>query len=164
MKKVISIKVQNVPGVLSHIAGLLASRAYNVDSLTVGRTVDSRFSRMTVVVDVDPNKVEQVERQLQKLVTVVKTTNLSNIPHVERELALVRVAADAGERTGVLQLVQIFRGSVIDVAPKSLLVELTGNGNKLDAFLDALKPYKIISLTRSGCIAAPRGDHELERL
>ncbi|MDO5309606.1 MAG: acetolactate synthase small subunit [Planctomycetia bacterium] len=163
MKKVISLKVQNLPGVLSHIAGLLASRAYNVDSLTVGRTDDERFSRMTIVVDVDPKKVLQVERQLQKLVTVVQLANLSNVPHVERELALIRVAAEPHERSGVLELTQIFRGSIIDVAPQSLLIELSGNSAKLDAFVEALQPYKIVNFTRSGCIAAPRGDKELKK-
>ncbi len=157
MRNVISVWVQNVPGVLSHVAGMLASRGYNVDSLTVGATNDPRFSRMTIVLDADGDVMKQVELQLQKLVTVVKTTNLANVPHVERELALVCVQADAGNRSGVLEVVEIFRASVVDVAENSLLVEISGRVEKVDAFLKALRPYKILSVTRSGCIAAPRG-------
>lgn len=157
MRNVISIWVQNVPGVLSHVGGLLASRGYNVDSLTVGATDDPAFSRMTIVVDADADVMSQIELQLQKLVTVVKTTNLAGTPHVERELALVSVGVSAGQRTGVLELVEIFRGSVVDVSENSLLVEISGSVEKIDGFLKALKPYPILNATRSGCIAAPRG-------
>lgn len=149
--------MQNAPGALSHVAGLLSSRGYNIDSLTVGVTDDERFSRMTIVVDCDHEKMKQIELQLQKLVTVVKTQNLADEPHVERELALVCVETDGASRSGVIELTQIFRGSVVDVAETSMLVEIAGNGEKIDAFIRALKPYKIRSVTRSGCIAAPRG-------
>lgn len=158
MRNVVSIWVQNVPGVLSHVSGMLAARGYNVDSLTVGATEDKRFSRMTIVVDCDQDVMNQVEVQLQKLVTVVKTTNLTAAPHVERELALVSVEADYTTRSGVIELVEVFRGSVLDVSEKSLLVEVTGPGEKIDAFIGALKPYRILGVTRSGCIAAPRGE------
>lgn len=157
MRNVISIWVQNKPGVLSHVAGMLASRGYNLDSLTVGATEDKRFSRMTIVVDCDRDVITQIELQLQKLVTVVKTTDLVDVPHVERELALIRVEADHMNRSNVVELTQIFRGFVVDVSEKSLLVEITGNGAKIDGFIAALKPYKILDVTRSGCIAAPRG-------
>jgi acetolactate synthase-1/3 small subunit len=160
MRNVISILVQNASGVLSHVAGLLASRGYNVDSLTVGATEDPRFSRMTIVLNVDKDMMRQVESQLQKLVTVVETVNLSRVEHVERDLALVRVAAERGERSGILELVEIFRAQVVDVAPKSLLIEISGDGAKINAFIKALEPHKIVGLTRSGCIAAPRGDVE----
>lgn len=158
MRNVISILVQNASGVLSHVAGLLASRGYNVDSLTVSATEEEGFSRMTIVLDVDDNKVRQVESQLQKLVTVVETVNLSCVDHVERDLALVRVEAERGERSEILELVEIFRAQIVDVAPKSLLIEISGDGAKINAFINALEPYKIVGLTRSGCIAAPRGD------
>lgn len=158
MRNVISILVQNASGVLSHVAGLLASRGYNVDSLTVGATEDPRFSRMTIVLNVDKDMIRQVESQLQKLVTVVETVNLSRAEHVERDLALVRVEAERGERSEILELVEIFRAQVVDVAPKSLLIEISGDGAKIDAFIKTLAPYKIVGLTRSGCIAAPRGD------
>ena len=162
MRNVISIRVQNVPGVLSHTAGLLASRAFNVDSLTVSPSDDPKFSRMTIVLDVEPELVDQVERQLQKLVTVVETTNLSKVDHVERELALVRVAVTQKERAAILDLVQFFKASIIDYAPRSVLIEISGRGTKLDAFIGALEPFRIVSLTRSGCIATTRGDAELE--
>jgi len=161
-RKVISIKVQNVSGVLAHISGLLASRGYNVDSLTVSATNDPRFSRMTVALSVDDESVKQVESQLQKLVTVLETKILSSVERVERELALIRVAVEPEQRTGVLELAQIFRAQIVDVASKSLLVEISGNAEKLDAFLNVLSAYKIVGLTRSGCIAAPRGDSEVE--
>ena len=164
MRNVISIRVQNVPGVLSHVAGLLASRGYNVDSLTVGATDDPKFSRMTIVLECDPKTMMQVERQLTKLVTVVETKNLSDCEHVERDLALIRVAVTTQERSSVLELVEIFRASVIDVGQKSLLIEISGRGSKLDAFIKALAPFKIVSETRSGCIAALRGDVELDEL
>ncbi|MBQ9373159.1 MAG: acetolactate synthase small subunit [Thermoguttaceae bacterium] len=164
MRNVISIRVQNVPGVLSHVAGLLASRGYNVDSLTVGATDDPKFSRMTIVLECDPKTIMQVERQLTKLVTVVETKNLSDCEHVERDLALIRVAVTTQERSSVLELVEIFRASVIDVGQKSLLIEISGRGSKLDAFIKALAPFKIVSVTRSGCIAALRGDVELDEL
>lgn len=157
MRNVISIWVQNVPGVLSHVAGMLASRGYNVDSLTVGTTEDKRFSRMTIVLDCDKDVIDQVEAQLKKLVTVVKTMNLSEVPRVERELALVCVEADYSSRSSVLELAQVFRASVVDVSERSVLVEVTGSGGKVDGFIKALKPYKILSVTRSGCIAAARG-------
>lgn len=163
MRNVISIRVQNVPGVLSHVAGLLASRGYNVDSLTVGATDDPRFSRMTIVLECDPKMMTQVERQLTKLVTVVETRNLAESEHVERDLALIRVAVSPQERSSVLELVEIFRASVIDVGQRSLLVEISGRGSKLDAFIKALAPFRIVSVTRSGCIAAPRGDAELDK-
>lgn len=161
MRNVISIRVQNVPGVLSHVAGMLAARGYNVDSLTVGATEDPSFSRMTIVLDVEPELAEQVGRQLQKLVTVVETRNLSQIAHVERELALVRVEVTAEERSGVVELANIFRGKIVDVAARSVLVEISGDSSKLDAFIVALQPYRIVSLTRSGCISTTRGDGDL---
>lgn len=139
MRNVISVLVQNTSGVLSHVAGLLASRGYNVDSLTVGATEDPRFSRMTIVLNVDKDMIRQVESQLQKLVTVVETVNLSRVEHVERDLALVRVAATPSERREILDLVEIFRAQVVDVAPKSLLVEISGDGAKIDAFIKAVE-------------------------
>jgi acetolactate synthase-1/3 small subunit len=126
--------------------------------LTVGATENPRFSRMTIVLNVDKDLVRQIESQLQKLVTVVETVNLSHTEHVERDLALVRVETKEGRRTEILEIVEIFRAQVVDVAPKSLLIEISGEAAKIDAFIKALAPYKIVGLTRSGCIAAPRGD------
>lgn len=157
MRSVISVLVQNVPGVLSHVAGLLAARGYNVDSLTVGETENPAFSRMTIVLDVETKElVSQVERQLEKLVTVVKTVNLSEVEHVERDLALIRVEAPKEKRTEILQLTQIFRGSIVDVGENATLIEISGKQSKIDAFIDALEPIGKIALARSGCIAMPR--------
>ena len=156
MRSVISALVQNVPGVLSHVAGLLAARGYNVDSLTVGATENPAFSRMTVVLSVEKDVARQVELQLQKLVTVVSTEDLTDVEHVERELALIRVDAPKEKRSEILELVQIFRCAVVDVSSKSLLIEISGKENKIAAFIDMLKPYNISSLARSGCIATPR--------
>ncbi len=158
MRNVFSLCVQNVPGVLSHVAGMLAARGYNVDSLTVCAAENPALSMMTIVLDVDPKGADQVGSQLQKLVTAVEMKNLSKVPHIERELALIRVEAAPSERTGVIELVNIFRAKIVDVALKSLLVEISGEGSKIDAFVAALHPYRIVSLTRSGCIATPRGD------
>lgn len=163
MKNIISIRVQNVPGVLSHVAGMLAARGYNVDSLTVGTTEDPAFSQMTIALDVDPAMAEQVASQLQKLVTVVETKNLSHVAHIERELALIRVEVAPEKRSGVVELANIFRAKIVDVAPQSLLVEISGDSSKLEAFIVALRPFHIVSLTRSGCISTARGDLDLER-
>ncbi|MGI6402073.1 MAG: acetolactate synthase small subunit [Thermoguttaceae bacterium] len=162
MKNIISIRVQNVPGVLSHVSGVLAARGYNVDSLTVGATADPAFSRMTIVLDVEREFADQVASQLQKLVTVVETKNLSLAPHVERELALIRVEITPQQRTEVLELVNIFRAKIVDVSMRSALIEISGDSSKLDAFIVALAPYRIVTLTRSGCIATLRGDSELD--
>ncbi|MGN0930664.1 MAG: acetolactate synthase small subunit [Thermoguttaceae bacterium] len=156
MRNVISIRVQNVPGVLSHVAGLLAARGYNVDSLTVGATEDPTISRMTIVLDVAEDMANQVCSQLQKLVTVVETENLSRVPHVERELALIRVATPKGTRSEIVELTNIFRAGVVDVGVDSVMIEISGRGDKLDAFIKALRPYRILNMTRSGCIAAAR--------
>ena len=158
MRNVFSLCVQNVPGVLSHVAGMLAARGYNVDSLTGCAAENPALSNMTIVLEVDPRVADQVGSQLQKLVTAVETHNLSRVPHIERELALIRVEVAPSERTGVVELTNIFRAKIVDVAPMSLLVEISGEGSKIDAFVAALHPCKIVSLTRSGSIATPRGD------
>ena len=156
MRNVISIRVQNVPGVLSHVAGLLAARGYNVDSLTVGATEDPTISRMTIVLDVAKDMADQVCSQLQKLVTVVETKNLSYVPRVERELALICVATPKGTRSEVVELTNIFRAGIGDVGIDSVMIEISGSGDKLAAFIKALRPYRILSMTRSGCIASER--------
>ena len=158
MRNVISIRVPNVPGVLSHGSGILASRAYNVDSLTVGATEDPTISRMTIALDVDADLAEQVRAQLQKIVTVVEAQNLSSVEHVERELALIRVETNTPQqRSEVFELTNIFRAKIVDVSPRSVLVEISGQSGKINAFLKTLHPYRF-EMTRSGCIAAPRAD------
>lgn len=156
MKHVISALVQNVPGVLSHVSGMLAARGFNIDSLAVGETDDSHFSRMTFVVVGDSHVLEQVRSQLLKLVTVVSVDDLSEKPHVERDLMLIRVKAPQAMRSSVLELAAIFRANVLDVTPDFLMIEVSGKESKVEAFIDVMRPFGIVELVRSGRIALAR--------
>ncbi|MGL4943084.1 MAG: acetolactate synthase small subunit [Thermoguttaceae bacterium] len=160
MQHIISALVQNVPGVLSHISGMLASRGYNIESLAVGETEDVRFSRMTFVVG-DENVLEQVIKQLEKIVTVVKVDDISGMAHIERDLMLIRVSTETRPRSEVIELAEIFRAAIVDVTETSLVVEIAGKESKIDAFIDAMRPFGILQLVRSGRIAITRGKSEL---
>ena len=157
MCHIISALVQNVPGVLSHISGMLASRGYNIDSLAVGETEDSSLSRMTFVVVGDEKVLDQVCKQLAKIVTVVRVDNISGADHVERGLMLIKVKANHTSRGAVLELGEIFRAKVVDINPDSLMIELAGKESKINAFIDVMRPYGILELVRTGRIAMPRG-------
>ncbi|MGL4593271.1 MAG: acetolactate synthase small subunit [Thermoguttaceae bacterium] len=157
MRHVLSALVQNVPGVLSHIAGMLASRGYNIDSLAVGETEDSRLSRMTFVVVGDDKVREQVLKQLAKIVTVVKVDDVTQKEHVERDLMLIKVEALPGSRSKVLEMVEIFRAKVVDVSDTSMMIEVSGRESKLEGFIETMRPFGIIELVRSGIIAMRRG-------
>ncbi len=157
MKHVISALVQNQPGVLAHVAGMFAARGFNIDSLVVGRTEDPQLSRMTIVVVGDDRVLEQVRKQLGKVVPVVKVRDFVGVNFVERDLMLLRVHATAEKRSEVISLVNLFRGRVVDVARNSVMVELSGTEEKLEAFLDLIRPYGIRELARTGVIAMPRG-------
>ena len=157
MKHVITALVQNQPGVLAHVAGMFASRGFNIDSLVVGRTEDPDLSRMTIVVLGDDRTLEQVRKQLAKIVAVVRVRDFENLDFVERDLMLVRVSAEPGRRSEIIGLTNLFRGRVVDVARKSLTVELAGPEAKLEAFIDLLRPYGIRELARTGVIAMQRG-------
>ena len=157
MKHVITALVQNTPGVLAHVAGMFAARGFNIDSLVVGRTEDPAFSRMTIVVLGDDRTLEQVRKQLAKIVTVVRVRDFQETEFVERDLMLVRVACPPEKRAEVVELANLFRGRVIDVAPQSLAIELSGPEPKLEAFIDLLRPYGIRELARTGIIAMQRG-------
>ncbi|MDR1925523.1 MAG: acetolactate synthase small subunit [Planctomycetaceae bacterium] len=158
MRHVISALVQNVPGVLSHISGMLASRGYNIDSLAVGETEDRQLSRMTYVVVGDEKVREQVLKQLRKIVTVVRAEDLTDKNHVERDLMLIKVEALPGARSKVLEMVNIFRAQVVDVSDTSMMIEVSGKEAKLEGFVDTMRPFGIIELVRSGIIAMPRGE------
>lgn len=162
MRHVLSALVQNVPGVLSHIAGMLASRGYNIDSLAVGETEDPKLSRMTFVVVGDDSVLEQVRKQLEKIVTVVRVDDISSQDYVERDLMLIKVSADAAVRGQVAQLVDVFRGRIVDVSPDALIIEISGTERKVEAFIDLMRPFGIIELARTGRIAMVRGDHSTE--
>jgi acetolactate synthase-1/3 small subunit len=157
MRHVISALVQNKPGVLAHIAGMFAARGFNIDSLVVGRTEDPKLSRMTIVVIGDDRVLEQVRKQLAKLIPVVKVRDFANVAYLERDLMLLRVKAPPPKRLEVLELVNLFRGRVVDVAPDSVVVELAGTEDKLEAFIELAKAYGIGELARTGVIAMPRG-------
>ncbi|MHC4181537.1 MAG: acetolactate synthase small subunit [Planctomycetota bacterium] len=162
MRHVLSALVQNVPGVLSHISGMLASRGYNIDSLAVGETEDPHLSRMTFVVVGNDNVLEQVRKQLEKIVTVVRVDDISSQDHVERDLMLVKVSAPAGRRSEIRELVDIFRGRIVDVAPEMVMIELSGQEQKLEAFIEMMRPFGIIELVRTGRIAMVRGSRRGE--
>jgi acetolactate synthase I/III small subunit len=157
MRHVISALVMNEPGVLSLVAGLFSARGFNIDSLVVGRTENSELSRMTIVVTADENTLEQVKKQLAKLVAVVSVQDYKGTAYVERDILLLTVAVGAEKRSQVLEIVNLFRGKVVDVAEKSVMIELAGTEEKLEAFVELLRPYKITELARTGVIAMGRG-------
>ncbi|MCI0492741.1 MAG: acetolactate synthase small subunit, partial [Planctomycetes bacterium] len=156
MRHVLSAIVQNVPGVLAHVAGMFASRGYNIDSLAVGETENPHLSRMTFVVVGDDSVLEQVRKQLEKIVTVVRVDDVSSQDHVERDLMLTKVKVAKGQRSEIRELADIFRARIVDVAPEELMVEITGQEKKLEAFADMMRPFGIIELVRTGRIAMVR--------
>lgn len=157
MRHVLSAVVQNVPGVLAHISGMLASRGYNIDSLAVGETEDPQLSRMTFVVVGDDRVLEQIRKQLEKIVTVVKVVDVSSQDYVERDLMLLKVKAPpGGKRSEIRELTDIFRGRIVDVGPEEVMIEISGRENKVEAFIDRMRPYGITELVRTGRIAMVR--------
>jgi acetolactate synthase-1/3 small subunit len=157
MRHTISVLVENEFGVLARVAGLFSGRGFNIESLTVAETLDPTVSRITLVTRGDDQVLEQVEKQLNKLVPVIKVIDFGDSPHVEREMALVKVTADEKTRAEVMALIDIFRGKVIDVGPRSYIVELTGDEGKIQAVLDLLKPLGLIEIVRTGKVAMHRG-------
>lgn len=161
MRHIISILLENESGALSRVAGLFSARAYNIESLTVAPTDDPTLSRMTIVTSGTEEIIEQITKQLNKLVDVVKLLDLTEDPHIDRELMLAKVQATGDARSEVKRLTDIFRGSIIDVTDTTYTVELTGNGDKLDAFLTALSSITIHEVVRSGVIGISRGEKSL---
>lgn len=157
MKHIITAIVQNQPGVLAHVASMFSARGYNIDSLVVGRTDDPRRSRMTIAVLGDQTVLEQVRKQLEKIVTVVKVRDFTEVDHIERDLLLVRVHAPPERRHEVIELAALFRGHVVDVSRTDVMVELSGVASKLDAFIDLVRPLGIRELARTGIIGMQRG-------
>ena len=160
-KHTLSVLVENKPGVLARIASLFSRRGYNIDSLAVGPTEHPDISRMTIVVNVDESPLEQVTKQLNKLVEVIKIVELEGRDAIERELLLVKVRADAETRGQVLDAVQLFKTKVIDVAPDAVTIEVTGNSDKLNDFLAVLEPFGIRELVQSGMVAIGRGSRSI---
>jgi len=156
MKHIISALVENKPGVLAHVAGMFAARAFNIDSLVVGRTEDPDLSRMTIVVVGDDRVVEQVRKQLAKIVPVVKVQDFAGQPMVARDLMLITISAPPDKRPEILPLIEMFKAKVVDIGAKQLMVEVSGPETKIEAFIDACKPYGIKNVARTGTIAMPR--------
>jgi len=156
MRHVLSALVQNQPGVLAHISGMLASRGFNIDSLAVGETEQHDLSRMTFVVHGDDAELEQVRKQLDKLVTVVKVEDISSRDHVERDLMLIKIRATPQQRLEIALLVETFLGRVTDINPENMMIEITGQENKIEAFIELMRPYGIVELARTGRIALVR--------
>jgi acetolactate synthase-1/3 small subunit len=157
MRHVLSALVHNQPGVLAHVSGMLASRGFNIDSLAVGETEDPHLSRMTFVVHGDDSELEQVRKQLDKIVTVVKVHDISSEDYVERDLMLIKVKAAPAQRMEIVLLVEMFRARVVDVSANDLMMEISGQERKIEAFIDLMRPYGIIELARTGRIALVRG-------
>ncbi len=156
MKHIISALVENKPGVLAHVAGMFAARAFNIDSLVVGRTEDPELSRMTIVVIGDDRVVEQVRKQLAKIIPVVKVVDFAGQSVVARDLMLITVSAPPEKRPEVLSLIETFKGKVVDIGQKFVTVEISGPETKIEAFIEMCKPYGIKSVARTGTIAMPR--------
>jgi acetolactate synthase-1/3 small subunit len=157
MRHTLSVLVENKPGVLARAAGLFSGRGFNITSLTVGETEDVTTSRMTIVVTGDDAILEQVTKQLNKLVDVIKVYDYMGEVHLERELALVKVQADVQQRSEIIQLAEIFRAKIVDVSDRTYVLEITGTADKVNAFIDLLRPFGIRELIRTGTVATARG-------
>lgn len=161
MRHIISILMENESGALSRVAGLFSARGYNIESLTVAPTEDVTLSRMTLVTRGSDDIIEQITKQLNKLIDVVKLVDLTEGPHIEREMMMVKVKTNNSSREEVRRLVEIFRGRIIDVTPTTFTIELTGEGDKLNAFIIALDKAPILETVRSGVSGISRGDKSL---
>ncbi|MCD6255155.1 MAG: acetolactate synthase small subunit [Deltaproteobacteria bacterium] len=156
MRHTISLLVENIPGVLARVAGLFSGRGFNIESLCVAETIDPKISRITLVTNGDEQIIEQIKKQLNKLINIIKVVDLSEIESVEREMALIKVRAAPEHRAEILRIVDIFRGKVVDVSPDYYTVEITGDANKLQAFIELLRHFRIKEIARTGTVALPR--------
>jgi len=157
LRHIISILLENEPGALSRVAGLFSARAYNIESLSVAPTEDGTVSRMTLVTSGSDEVIEQITKQLHKLICVIKVVDFQESPHVEREMALIKVAPDERARSEVLNIVNIFRAKVIDAGPRSYVIEVTGDEGKITAILELLRPLGVREVVRTGKVAIQRG-------
>lgn len=153
MKNAISVLVENKFGVLARIATLFAARGFNIDSLAVGETEDPNISRMTIIVDGDEKIVEQVEKQLNKLIDVIRVTNLAGTSHIQRDLALIKIAINKNNRSEIIKIVGIFKAKIIDMTNTSMILEITGDEKQIESFIEVLKPFQIKEMSRTGIIA-----------
>jgi acetolactate synthase-1/3 small subunit len=160
MRHTISVLVENKPGVLTRVSGLFSARGFNIESLTVGETEDPTTSRMTIVSSGNDAQIEQITKQLDKLIDVIKVTDLTSEKFIERELFLLRVGAEGEARTRIIEIVEIFRAKIVDVSPKALTIELTGSTEKIESFMELVKPFGIKELVRTGHVALARASRE----
>ncbi|MCD4812370.1 acetolactate synthase small subunit [bacterium] len=158
MRHTLSVLVENKPGVLARVAGLFSGRGFNITSLTVGETEDDTISRMTIVVTGDDAILEQITKQLNKLVDVIKVYDYTAEAHLERELALIKVQAEVQQRSEVTQLTEIFRAKIVDVSDRAYILEITGTADKVNAFIELLQPFGIREIIRTGTVATARGN------
>jgi acetolactate synthase I/III small subunit len=156
MRHVISVLVDNEPGVLSRVSGLFSGRGFNIESLNVAETLDPTISRMTLVTRGNDQIIEQIIKQLNKLVNVIKVLDLTGSDYVDREMALIKVTAESSSRSEILRIVDIFRGRVVDISPKTYTLEITGADSKIQAVLDLLAPFGIMEIVRTGKVAITR--------
>ena len=156
MKHTLSLLVENQPGVLSRVAGLFSGRGFNIESLCVAETLDPQISRITLVTAGDEQIIEQIKKQLNKLINVIKVIDLSEIESVEREMALIKVKAEPQTRAEILRIMEIFRGKIVDVSPLYYTIEITGDAKKLEAFIELMRHFKIKEIARTGTVALPR--------
>jgi len=161
MRRIISMLMENEPGALSRVVGLFSQRNYNINSLTVAPTEDDTLSRLTVTTIGDDRKIEQITKHLNNLVDVVKLVDLTDGSHLERELMLIKVKVSGAQRAEVMRLAEVFRGEIVDVTPSSYVVQLTGNSDKLDAFISALGDTSILEVARTGVSGISRADKVL---
>lgn len=157
MRHIISILVENKFGVLARIAGLFSGRGFNIETLNVGPMLDDKLSRITATIIGDDEALDQAIKQVYKLVNVVEVTEFSSGQATERELVMIKVKASAGQRSEIMQVCDIFRAKIIDVAPETVNIEMTGNANKVQAFLNLIEPYGIVEMARTGNLALKRG-------
>ena len=166
-RHIISILVENKFGVLARVAGLFSGRGYNIESLTVNSTDKHDVSMMTIVTNGDDKIIEQIIKQLRKLINVLKVRDLTSYNHIEMELVLVKVYVSQKYRSDIYNMVNTFRGNVVDITPESMVIEITGDNDKLQAFIELVRPYGIIEMIRSGCLAIGRGSKatsEMEKI
>jgi acetolactate synthase-1/3 small subunit len=157
MEHTLVVLVEDKPGVLNRVASLFRRRAFNIESLTVGHTEQPGISRMTIVIDGDQTNVERVTANLYKLVNVIQVADLAGKPAVSRDLALIKVSVTAANRSEVMQLVEVYRARIVDVTNESLVVEITGDEEKINSFVDVLRPFGILEMVRTGVVAMARG-------
>ena len=157
MRHTISVLVENKAGVLARIAGLFSARGFNIDSLAVGETEDPSVSRMTIVVKGDENIIEQVDKQLNRLIDVIKVSDISELPHLESDLALIKVSAEGAKRAEIMQVADIFHAKIVDVSASTVIIEMTGDEEKIEAFIKMLEPFGVKEMVRAGTVAMLRG-------